>query len=150
MERSKKLAEIQRLRQTLVVEQTSGKRCFILLLFMNQGLKTNISSLGYSGYMEFKTCEGSSRNIDCGSGKIIKLSDYWWGRTSKSYCRPNSLIVIDLTWSTNCKGGHGRIANNCHNRQSCKLEANNNWMNDDPCWGTPKYAWVKYRCYQNP
>uniref|UniRef100_A0A7M5XCK5 SUEL-type lectin domain-containing protein n=1 Tax=Clytia hemisphaerica TaxID=252671 RepID=A0A7M5XCK5_9CNID len=100
----------------------------------------------YSGYMEFKTCEGSSRNVDCGSGKVIKLQDYFWGRTSKSYCRSG----VDWFWSTSCRGGHGRIANRCHNRQSCKLEANNSWMNDDPCWGTPKYAWVKYRCYQSP
>uniref|UniRef100_A0A7M5XD32 SUEL-type lectin domain-containing protein n=1 Tax=Clytia hemisphaerica TaxID=252671 RepID=A0A7M5XD32_9CNID len=100
----------------------------------------------WSGYHEFRTCEGSSRNVDCGSGKVIKLHDYFWGRTTKSVCKGG----IDWTWSTSCRGGHGRIRNNCDNRRSCKLEANNSWMNDDPCWGTPKYAWVKYRCYQSP
>ena len=107
-------------------------------------LNSTISLLDWTGDMSVRVCEGKSKVIQCSdSHQVIKLQDYFWGRTSKSYCRSG----VDWFWSTSCRGGHGRIANRCHNRNKCTLEANNSWMNDDPCWGTPKYAYVKYRCY---
>ena len=90
-----------------------------------------------------RNCEWRSIYISCPGRSRITITYALYGRTTKSHCRGG----IDWTWSTNCRAGksHSKVRSLCEGKKSCRVYAKNNVFGD-PCWGTPKYLEIKYRC----
>jgi len=99
----------------------------------------------YTAYGTYTSCEGSHLRIWCTDPKQqIKLSEYWYGRQNRDTCGG----AFSFLWSTSCKhSSPSKIYNTCQNRNSCTIEVNNSWLGKDPCWGSHKYIYVKFRCY---
>jgi len=106
----------------------------------------NVRCPYYTAYHTNHVCEGGNMRMWCtDKHQVIKLSEYWYGRTNTNTCKKG--INWFWHWKTACKGGSNKVHAACQNKNSCTVYANNSWMGGDPCKGTPKYYYVKFRCY---
>jgi len=89
------------------------------------------------------TCENKKLSINCGGSRTIIITHATYGRKNKSICRWG----VDLFWSTNCHAGSSwnKVTGACQGKTSCSVDASNGVFGD-PCFLTPKYLVVKYKC----
>lgn len=98
----------------------------------------------YTAYGTYTACEGNNLRMWCTDPvQKIKLQEYWYGRQNSDTCGG----LFSVFWSTSCKHDAHKVYTECQNKSQCTVKATNRWMGKDPCFGTHKYFYVKFRCY---
>eukprot|EP00794_Sanderia_malayensis_P003734 gene3734-4256_t len=89
-------------------------------------------------------CEGKAMSLSCSGSLRIRITHASYGRKNKSRCRWG----LDWFWNTRCHAGSswGKVRGSCQGKKSCRISAKNSVFGD-PCFLTPKYLTVKYRCH---
>uniref|UniRef100_A0A673MRT0 SUEL-type lectin domain-containing protein n=1 Tax=Sinocyclocheilus rhinocerous TaxID=307959 RepID=A0A673MRT0_9TELE len=93
------------------------------------------------------TCHGGYGYLKCKNGKTqINTANY--GRTDKITCsqgRPSEQLQ-----NTNCFSPNALnfVSKRCEGKSSCSILASNSVFSD-PCFGTFKYLYIAYSCFNN-
>nr|XP_058951921.1 L-rhamnose-binding lectin CSL2-like [Pocillopora verrucosa] len=106
-----------------------------------------ICKRGYTGkhceileLLSVTICERNTQSISCGSGSTLDILEATFGRQ-------NSRTCPGVFYTTNCIAVNSSsvVRHKCQAKDSCLLGALNSWFGD-PCPGSLKYLFVKYRC----
>lgn len=86
-------------------------------------------------------CNRKSENIKCDSG-IIKIKNASYGRQDTQTCLHPTMS------NTNCHSPSSfyNVTDLCESKYSCRLTAESNQFEGDPCFGIFKYLGVQYTC----
>jgi len=93
---------------------------------------------------KIRVCEGQQASIDCPKRSKISIEYANYGRLKGPHVC-GFLIVLN----TNCRAESSMetVEKDCNGQDRCKLEATNDkFGKKDPCFLTPKYLEVHYRC----
>ncbi|KAJ7380767.1 hypothetical protein OS493_007145 [Desmophyllum pertusum] len=95
--------------------------------------------------IKVQVCQGNNAPINCGN-QAIHIFSATYGRRDKHTCK--GPLDITLFWSVDCGATNNAldaVRNDCKGSAACELNANDDRFGD-PCWGTPKYLEVHYKC----
>ena len=112
--------------------------------------KSLIGSIQHSFFCNrkfFSVCEGTTLNLSCDEGQLLRVSYANYGRTWQS------LLVDDCWspfgwWTNSCSAPSSVdvVKDKCHLKGSCQVEATNSEFGGDPCRFIRKTLFVKYLC----
>eukprot|EP00743_Colponemidia_sp_Colp-15_P006992 GILK01007546.1.p1 GENE.GILK01007546.1~~GILK01007546.1.p1 ORF type:complete len:2310 (-),score=343.61 GILK01007546.1:293-7114(-) len=114
--------------------------------FIVSGIKSSAAAwpqrdaAGTPGY-GYVMCENDVVTLRCNAGEVIMVTDAFYGRYW-------SIQGCGYTgWWMYCSAGGAleKVAAACNYRNTCNQQFGN-WFFGDPCWGTFKSGYVKWKC----
>ncbi|XP_071973672.1 polycystin-1-like protein 2 isoform X2 [Engystomops pustulosus] len=90
-------------------------------------------------------CDNQNATLQCGSGKVVQITDSFYGRKSPHFCTPESdfLTTNDCSWNS----VREQVAVQCHGLQACQI-ATDATQFGPPCPQSGSYLSVWYSCME--
>ncbi|CAH2324536.1 polycystic kidney disease 1-like 2 [Pelobates cultripes] len=90
-------------------------------------------------------CENNNATVQCGSGKVVQISDSFYGRKSPHFCTSE----IPLQMANGCTWTNVRdlVAGQCHGLQACQV-AMDATVFGAPCPNLGSYLSINYYCME--
>ena len=95
--------------------------------------------------MEQIACEHKPLDIQCSSGKIIKINTAMYGRQDTTTCPGDGNMEILKNTSCSSDKAMDVVMDKCDGKNKCNVVASNDTFGD-PCTGTLKYLKINYSC----